>query len=135
MHYDDYKTLPYDNGGVHHNSGIGNYAFYVAADEAKEPPLDGVGKVWFRAMTDTGLGANCKYARFAAFTIAYAKRDFPYLMIPIVTGWDEAGVKPDVVPGLEGMLSNPPSEQHGAPEPVLREVSPDSFLVPIQFTP
>ncbi|KAH7246543.1 hypothetical protein BKA59DRAFT_493668 [Fusarium tricinctum] len=135
MNYNDYKNLPYDNGGVHHNSGIGNYAFYVAADEAREPPLDGVGKVWFRAMTDTGLGANCKYPRFAAFTIAYAKRDFPYLVKPIETGWEEVEVQPDDVPGLEGMLSNPPSNQHEAREPVRVEESPDSFLVPIQFSP
>ncbi|CAJ0552249.1 Ff.00g062280.m01.CDS01 [Fusarium sp. VM40] len=135
MNYNDYKTLPYDNGGVHHNSGIGNYAFYVAADEAEEPPLDGVGKVWFRAMTDTGLGADCKYPRFAAFTLAYAKRDFPYLVKPIETGWEEVEVKPDDIPGLEGMLSNPPSNQHEAQEPVLVDESPDSFLVPIQFSP
>ncbi|KAG5660383.1 hypothetical protein KAF25_002989 [Fusarium avenaceum] len=134
MNYNDYKNLPYDNGGVHHNSGIGNYAFYVAADEAKEPPLDGVGKVWFRAMTDTGLGADCKYARFAAFTIAYAKRDFPYLVKPIETGWEEVEVKPDDVPGLESMLSNPPSNQHEAQEPVRVEEFPDSFLVPIEFS-
>ncbi|RGP78861.1 peptidase thermolysin [Fusarium longipes] len=116
MHYDDYKELNYDNGGVHHNSGIGNYAFYVAATEAEEPPLDGVGKVWFRAMTDTGLGIDCTYPRFAAFTIAYAKRDFPYLVEPIEIAWDEtgvlswnaAGVVPDIIPGLEEMLSNPP---------------------------
>jgi Zn-dependent metalloprotease len=106
-HYDDYKVVTYDNGGVHHNSGIGNYAFYIAAVEAKEPPLEGAGKIWFRAMIDTGLGADCTFPRFAAFTVAYAKRDFPNLVKSIEIGWDEAGVEPDDIPGLETMLSNP----------------------------
>ncbi|CAF3488742.1 hypothetical protein SNK05_004339 [Fusarium graminearum] len=94
------------NDDVHHNSGIPNHAFYLAAISAGGPPLEGVGKVWFRAMTDTGLGADCTFAKFAAFTKAYAERDFGGLVEAVKTGWKEVGVTPKEIPGLQAMLSN-----------------------------
>ena len=94
MHYDDYRNLAYDNGGVHSNSGIANYAFYTAAIAAGGAPWQGVGQVWFRAMTDPSLGADCKFARFAAFTMAYANGNYSDLAEPIKKGWEMVGVIP-----------------------------------------
>lgn len=46
MHYNDYQAnLSYDNGGVRSNSGIINYAFYMAALGAGGPPLKSVYQV------------------------------------------------------------------------------------------
>jgi len=106
-HYDEFqRNLAYDNGGVHSNSGIANYAFYTAAMAAGRSPLKGVGVVWFRAMTEPRLGANCTFPRFAAFTVAYAGRDFPSLVAPIERGWGTVGVEPDAVQGIAASLSN-----------------------------
>ena len=108
--FKNYQKLPIDeeNGGAHKNCGIPNHAFFTAAVTANGPPWEGVGKVWFSAMTNRKLGAECTFARFAAFTMAYAKRDYPQLVEPIAKGWKTVGV--DVVPNIlkvvEGLLSN-----------------------------
>ncbi|CAG1962931.1 unnamed protein product [Fusarium graminearum] len=94
------------NDDVHHNSGILNHAFYLAAISARGPPLEGVGKVWFRTMTDKALGADYTFSKFAAFTKAYAERDFEGLVEAVKTGWEEVSVTPEEIPGLGAMLSN-----------------------------
>jgi Zn-dependent metalloprotease len=105
--YTDYQMLHYDNGGVHLNSGIPNYAFFTAAVAANGPPWEGVGKVWFRAMTNQKLGAECTFARFAAFTLAYAKKDYKHLVEPIAKGWKTVGVEvvPSVLNAVEGLVA------------------------------
>ncbi|KAH7186157.1 uncharacterized protein B0J16DRAFT_343302 [Fusarium flagelliforme] len=100
IHIDDYANLKTDNGGVHHNSGIGNYVFYIAAMDAGGSPLKGVGQIWFRAMIDESLGEKCGFSRFAAFTVAYATRDFGHLVDSVKRGWDIVGVEPDEVQSI-----------------------------------
>ncbi|ESU15304.1 hypothetical protein SNK03_004307 [Fusarium graminearum] len=51
-------------------------------------------------------GADCTFAKFAAFTKAYAERDFGGLVEAVKTGWKEVGVTPKEIPGLQAMLSN-----------------------------
>lgn len=97
IHINEYSELKTDSGGVHHNSGIGNYAFYNAAMDAGGPPLNGVGQVWFRAMIDETLGENCDFPRFAACTVAYVARHFSHLVDSVKKGWDIVGVTPDEV--------------------------------------
>jgi Zn-dependent metalloprotease len=75
VRYSKYEKLKYDNGGVHHNSGIPNFAFYTAAIEARGAAWAGVGKVWFRAMTDPKLRSDSSFADFAALTISWAERE------------------------------------------------------------
>ena len=94
VRYRDYEALPYDNGGVHHNSGIPNRAFHKAATAARGPAWDGVGRVWFHAMTDPKLHPNSKFADFAALTIAWADAKYPHLKDSIVGGWNSVGVVP-----------------------------------------
>ena len=91
--YEDIERPRTDNGGVHINAGIPNFAFYTAAMEHGGFPWEGVGRPWFRAMVDPNLGADCTFAKFAATTIFYAKKDYPHLVPPIAKGWDAAGVK------------------------------------------
>lgn len=78
--------LDVDNGNVYANCGIPNYAFYIATMAARGPPFETVGRIWFDAMINEHLGESCTFARFAAFTIAYAKRDDPELVDAIVGG-------------------------------------------------
>jgi Zn-dependent metalloprotease len=94
IRYRDYEALQYDNGGVHHNSGIPNRAFHKAAVAAGGRPWDGVGRVWFHAMTDPKLQSNSKFADFAALTIAWADTKYPHLKDAIIGGWDGVGVVP-----------------------------------------
>jgi Zn-dependent metalloprotease len=74
---DEYKNyIFYDNGGVHINSGIPNYACYLASDgganngvTVKGQGRDKVEKVWYRAES-TKLTSSSKFADFATAAIA-----------------------------------------------------------------
>lgn len=48
--YKNRYTGPGDNGGVHINSGIPNYAFFLACTSVGGKPWDKVGKVWYKVM-------------------------------------------------------------------------------------
>lgn len=54
----DYQELPNspegDWGGVHINSGIPNFAFYVAAYNRGGYAWDTIGRIWYAVLTDTG---------------------------------------------------------------------------------
>ena len=104
IHYDNFQNLSYDAGGVHLNCGIPSYAFYTAAVAAGSEPWKGVGQIWFRATVNTNLGEECKFARFAAFTTAYAKRDYPELSEPLRKGWTAVGIVPDTIEGVDSLL-------------------------------
>lgn len=112
------RYLKQDRGGVHHNSGIPNFAFHTAAIKAGGPPWDGVGRVWFRAMVDGVLGSDCEFLKFAWCTIYHArvimaevKKKLEYadkmseseieeylkandLVAPVIHGWVQAEVLP-----------------------------------------
>jgi Zn-dependent metalloprotease len=49
-HMKGYRELPYDNGGVHINSGIPNRAFYLAAIALKGRAWEKAGEIWYRAL-------------------------------------------------------------------------------------
>lgn len=51
-HMDDYQNIPWDNGGVHINSGIPNHAFYVAAQEIGGYAWERAGMIWYIALRD-----------------------------------------------------------------------------------
>ncbi len=86
--------LKYDNGGVHHYSGIPNLAFYTAAMNAGGVPWRRVGQVWFRAMTDPRLRPDSNFPHFAALTIDWAEKQYPHLKDAIVKGWEKVDVEP-----------------------------------------
>lgn len=60
-----------DNGGVHINSGIPNYAFYLVSVALGGKAWELSGKIWYRALT-TKLRPQAKFADCAAATIAAA---------------------------------------------------------------
>ncbi len=49
-HMKGYRDLPYDNGGVHVNSGIPNRAFYLAAIALKGRAWEKAGQIWYHAL-------------------------------------------------------------------------------------
>jgi len=73
---DKYVKLPDtrkgDWGGVHTNSGITNFAFYVAAFNIGGFAWEKAGKIWYDAMTDNALKSNATFADFKSLTIQHA---------------------------------------------------------------
>ena len=51
-HMDNYQNVPYDNGGVHINSGIPNHAFYRAAVELGGYAWEKMGQIWYVTLKD-----------------------------------------------------------------------------------
>ncbi len=77
---DNYVKLPNtsngDWGGVHTNSGITNYAFFVAATNIGGFAWEKTGKIWYDAMTDKALKSTAQFADFKKLTIAHATQLF-----------------------------------------------------------
>lgn len=77
---DNYQNMPNtpsgDWGGVHINSGIPNFAFYVAAYNMGGYAWDKAGRIWYAVLTDTGLVHNAKFADVKNLTIVHAEKLF-----------------------------------------------------------
>lgn len=96
---DNYKNLPDDSagdwGGVHINSGIPNFAFYVAAFNMGGFSWEKAGRIWYAVMLDPALRRNSVFADVKNLTILHATKLFGKgsLEVKAVTqGWDEAKV-------------------------------------------
>ncbi|MBH8572526.1 peptidase M4 family protein [Nostocaceae cyanobacterium CENA369] len=70
-HMKDMYTGQDDNGGVHINSGIPNYAFYLAAVEIGGYAWEKAGKIWYIALRDR-LRARADFKKAANVTIQIA---------------------------------------------------------------
>ena len=69
--YKDLYTGMQDNGGVHINSGIPNYAFYLAATEIGGYAWEKAGKIWYISLRDR-LRSKANFKRAANTTILVA---------------------------------------------------------------
>ncbi|PMB40711.1 peptidase M4 family protein [Fischerella thermalis CCMEE 5205] len=70
-HMNDKYTGFEDNGGVHINSGIPNYAFYLAATEIGGYAWEKAGKIWYIALRDR-LRTKTNFKRAANIIIQVA---------------------------------------------------------------
>jgi Zn-dependent metalloprotease len=85
-----------DWGGVHYNSGIPNFAFYVAAFNIGGFAWEKAGRVWYAALTDKTLKKNATFSDMRKLTIKIAGTMFgaKSLEVKAITdGWDAAKVK------------------------------------------
>jgi Zn-dependent metalloprotease len=75
---DHYKHLPItiDGGGVHYNSGIPNFAFYVTAYNIGGFSWEKAGRIWYEAMTDKTLKTDATFEQFKNLTIKKASALF-----------------------------------------------------------
>jgi Zn-dependent metalloprotease len=77
---DKYQNLPNtqsgDFGGVHINSGIPNFAFYVAAFNMGGYAWEKAGRIWYAVLTDVGLARNADFADVKNLTIVHAEKIF-----------------------------------------------------------
>src|SRR5262249_49825823 len=78
-HMKNYRKLPNteagDWGGVHYNSGIANYAFFLAATVIGKPAWEVAGKIWYVTLTER-LRADADFEKCAKETISVARDYF-----------------------------------------------------------
>jgi len=102
-HYSERYTGTADNGGVHTNSGIGNWVYYSAAagatNHVSNVAVTGIGtsaasKIWYRAltvyMTSSTNYAGARTATLNAATDLYGSTSAQYTTT--ATAWCAAGV-------------------------------------------
>ncbi len=108
-HMKDYVTTSQDNGGVHINSGIVNYAFYVMAIEVGGYAWEKTGQIWYKTLTDK-LTSNSNFQNAADATFQAAAEIFGAGSLEqnaVKKGWDAVGIAingtiPVPTPGGEG---------------------------------
>ncbi|MGA9748144.1 MAG: protealysin inhibitor emfourin [Nocardioides sp.] len=88
---DDYVETTQDNGGVHLNSGIPNRAYHLAAVALGGNAWDGVGRIWYAALT-SGIGPDTDFVAFAAATLAAAEAVSPEARAAVADAWAQVGV-------------------------------------------
>ena len=96
---DKYQNLPNtadgDWGGVHINSGIPNFAFYVAAFNIGGYSWEKAGKIWYAALTDPNLSQNANFVDLKNLTIQHAEQLYGVNSpetIAVKQGWSTAKV-------------------------------------------
>jgi Zn-dependent metalloprotease len=96
---DSYQNLPNspsgDWGGVHINSGIPNFAFYVAAFNMGGFAWEKAGRIWYAVLTDLKLPQNAKFTDVKNLTIVHAEKLFgigSQEVNAVKQGWLEAKV-------------------------------------------
>ncbi len=93
----DYIKMTEDDGGVHYNSGIPNYAFFIAAYEMAGNAWEKAGNIWYAALTDNiALKKNATFKDARKATLAKAKTLYgtgSNEVKAVTKGWDAAGVK------------------------------------------
>ncbi|HET6652519.1 MAG TPA: protealysin inhibitor emfourin [Nocardioides sp.] len=87
----DYIETTQDNGGVHLNSGIPNRAYHLAAVALGGNAWEGVGRIWYTALT-SGLGPDTGFAQFAAATVAAAEDVSSEARAAVADAWAEVGL-------------------------------------------
>lgn len=77
-HMDNLYKGSHDRYGVHINSGIPNYAFYLAAKEVGGFSWEKVGRVWYRILLEPRdkIPMRCDFKQFAELTLEVASRIF-----------------------------------------------------------
>ena len=92
-----YTNDPYDNGGVHLNSGIPNHAFYLACFNVGGYSWEKVGRVWYSAMCDKkAVTPTATFLDFKNATIAQSDKLFKTdktVSDAVKKAWDSVGVK------------------------------------------
>jgi Zn-dependent metalloprotease len=77
---DKFQNMPNtqqgDWGGVHINSGIPNFAFYVSAFNMGGYSWEKAGRIWYAVLTDKALTHDAKFVDVKTLTISHAEKLF-----------------------------------------------------------
>jgi Zn-dependent metalloprotease len=90
--YANLFTGPFDNGGVHINSGIPNKAFATYAVALGGNAWETPGSVWFQTATAMGLSATATFADFRALTLKAAQQTAPTTVDALTAAWKGVGL-------------------------------------------
>jgi Zn-dependent metalloprotease len=90
-HMKDKYAGPSDSGGVHINSGILNYAFYLAAVALGGKAWETVGPVWYEALTQR-LVRTSQFADLARETIDIAGQQSSVVGSAVKAAWKGVGL-------------------------------------------
>jgi Zn-dependent metalloprotease len=105
-HMRDYQNVPYDNGGVHINSGIPNHAFYITAVEMGGFAWEKAGRIWYVCLRDK-LQSGSNFQAAARLTIETAGELFGAGSLEqqaVRKGWLEVGVETEGDNGSPGCI-------------------------------
>jgi Zn-dependent metalloprotease len=80
-----------DDGAVHLNSGIPNYAFYRFACALGGRSWKVAGRVWYEALL-SGLSPHCNFASFANATVRAAMSHGAEAVAAVCDAWEAVGV-------------------------------------------
>ena len=98
----NYVNTTQDNGGVHINSGIPNYAFYLAATAIGGNAWEKTGKIWYETLTKR-LTATSDFQAAADSTVSAAGDLFGQNsneQKAVVDAWTKVGLKPASGPSI-----------------------------------
>lgn len=110
-HMDDYVNTNQDNGGVHINSGIPNFAFYRTAVELGGNAWDKAGAIWYQTLTADRLSPNAVFQDVVDLTSEIAGKLYGIGSTDqraVINGWAAAGLR----------VTNAPSEPSAPGDPV-----------------
>jgi len=102
----NYLDTTEDNGGVHINSGIPNYAFYLAATSIGGNAWEKTGKIWYETLTKR-LSPKSDFQSAADGTVSAAGDLFGQNsneQKAVIDSWRRVGIKPASVPSITKMV-------------------------------
>jgi len=112
-HMNDYVTTRQDNGGVHINSGIPNFAFYRIATELGGNAWEKAGDIWYRTLTAGRLSPNAVFQDVVDLTSAIAGALYGIGSAEqraVNNGWAAAGLRVTDAPSEPGTPDDPVPE-------------------------
>ena len=98
----NYLNTTDDNGGVHINSGIPNYAFYLAATSIGGFAWEKTGKIWYETLTKR-LTSTSDFQAAADGTVSAAGDLFGVNspeQTAVINAWTQVGIAPAIGPAL-----------------------------------
>ena len=107
---DDYVNTTRDNGGVHINSGIPNFAFYRIAVDLGGNAWEKAGAIWYRTLTSGRLTTNAVFQDVVNLTSEIAVDLFgagSAEQMAVNNGWAAAGLHVDDAPDDPGKQEDP----------------------------
>ena len=112
-HMDDYVNTSQDNGGVHINSGIPNFAFYRIALDLGGNAWDKAGAIWYRTLTAGRLSPNAEFQDVVNLTSEIAGDLHGVGSVEqraVNSGWAAAGLQVTGAPRGPGIPDGPVEE-------------------------
>jgi len=99
----NYLDTTEDNGGVHINSGIPNYAFYLAATSIGGNAWEKTGKIWYETLTKR-LSPKSDFQSAADGTVSAAGDLFGQNsneQKAVIDSWTRVGIRPASAPSIK----------------------------------